>query len=285
MSYYNVPKISDSTKESEIIDFLQDVQSRKEFNQLNYHDTGIVKTFMSNVLQLHGPQLFVKNFVNDNTPYKRLFVNWQTGTGKTIAALGIAKDFAAVHKTRKIFIIGFTKQLFTNELLTHPEFGFISKEELITLNQLQNNAEQVGTRSNENKKLVDYLTQLKRRLTEQSYHKFYGYKELSNKLFQPTAKAIINNFNFKDIFKTSVIKNDMFLEVLEAEIQNGNIIVNEDLINSMKGSLLIADEIHNLYNMETENNYGVAIQYILDKGPKGPKGHTAYNTQDEVKKR
>ena len=28
-----------------------------------------------------------------------------------------------------------------------------------------------------------------------------------------------------------------------------------------------------------------AIQYILDKGPKGPKGHTAYNTQDEVKKR
>lgn len=65
-------------------------------------------------------------------------------TGKTIAALSIAKEFVNKTKQKKIFIVGFTKQLFINELLSHPEFGFISSEELQTLKQLKINAEQTN---------------------------------------------------------------------------------------------------------------------------------------------
>jgi hypothetical protein len=266
MAYVDIPKIdkfNDSTK-NEILSFLGDIRSRKEFNQYNYGEQVDVKTYADKFLHLHGPQLFVKNFVNFNTPYKRLFINWQTGTGKTIAALSIAKEFATVHKYKKIFIIGFTKSLFVNELLSHPEFGFISDDELEKLKQLRINTENMSTKSSEYKKLVDYLTQLKRRLTDRGYFKFYGYKELSNNLFLPTMKGKINGFVMKDIFKTSIIKRDKFLEVLNQEIKNGNIEINDNLLNSMKNSLLIADEIHNLYNIETENNYGIALQYILD---------------------
>jgi hypothetical protein len=264
MAYVDPPKVTKSTTEKEIVDFLKDIRSRKEFNQYTYNDQSDVRTFMSQFLQLQGPQLFVRSFVNHNTPYKRLFINWQTGTGKTIAALSIAKEYASVYKNKKIFIVGFTRQLFINELLSHPEFGFITVDELKHLRQLRKNAEHQGVKSSAQKKYNDYLTQMKRRLTESGYHKFYGYKELSNRLFQPTAKAIINHFDFKSLFKTSVIRKDQFLEVLQQEIDNGNVVVDHDLLYSMKNSLLIADEIHNLYNIETENNYGVALQYILD---------------------
>lgn len=264
MSYIDVPNASKGITKEDVLTFLNDIRSRKEFNQLSYGENTDVQTYASQFLQLHGPQIFVKNFTNNNTPYKRLFINWQTGTGKTIAALSIAREFVNKTKQKKIFIVGFTKQLFINELLSHPEFGFISKEELQTLKQLKQNADQTSIKSNENKKLTDYITQLKRRLTEVGYFKFYGYKELSNKLFLPTPKAYINNFDIKTLFKTSIIKRDRFLEELQIQIEAGNIVINEDLMNSMRHSLLIADEIHNLYNMETENNYGVAIQYILD---------------------
>src|SRR4051812_35686419 len=41
----------------------------------------------------HSYQLFVKNFMNPNTPYERLFIGFDVGTGKTLAAIGIAMQF------------------------------------------------------------------------------------------------------------------------------------------------------------------------------------------------
>lgn len=261
MAYRDIPKSQDK---DDIINFLEDIRNRKEFNQYNYGEVTNVSTFMSKFLQLHGPQLFVRNFINYNTPYKRLFINWQTGTGKTIAALSIAKEFATIHKYKKIFITGFTKTLFVNELLSHPEFGFVNDDEIIKLKQLRINSESKSIKSVEYKKLVDYLTQLKRRLTDKGYFKFYGYKELSNSLFIPTLKARTTGFNIKDLFKTSIVKRGNFINVLNEYISDGLIEINKMLLNSMRNSLLIADEIHNLYNIETENNYGIALQYILD---------------------
>src|SRR5947208_3653413 len=44
-------------------------------------------------LRLSGAQLFVGNFVSPDTPYERLLVQWQTGVGKSIAAIRIADGF------------------------------------------------------------------------------------------------------------------------------------------------------------------------------------------------
>jgi hypothetical protein len=44
--------------------------------------------------------------------------------------------------------------------------------------------------------------------------------------------------------------------------------LNLDLLNRIKGSLMICDEIHNVYNNVTKNSYGISIQiisYILGK--------------------
>lgn len=264
MSYVDIPKVEPGTPsaEAKILSFLDDIKSRKEFYELSYDDTE-EHTFMKRFLQMHGPQIFVKNFVNLNTPYKRLFINWQTGTGKTIAALGIAKEFAsraALEKKKKIFIVGFTKSLFVGELLNHPSFGFITSEELDLLHKYKEY--DMGTI--EYKRYTDMMTQLKRRITDKGYQKFYGYKELATKLFMRTDKAIIERFDWKDLFATSIIKKDLFVDNLNKEIKNGNIKINTTLLDNMKNSLLIADEIHNLYNVQTENNYGVALQYILD---------------------
>src|SRR5271168_2366518 len=46
-----------------------------------------------NLLTLHSHQLFVKNFINPDTPYTRCLLKHSTGTGKTIAAISIAMQF------------------------------------------------------------------------------------------------------------------------------------------------------------------------------------------------
>lgn len=38
-------------------------------------------------------------------------------------------------------------------------------------------------------------------------------------------------------------------------------------MEQLRGGLLIADEIHNVYNIQERNNYGIALQYVLDAFP------------------
>ena len=263
-SYKDIPVVQPGSEsaESQIVDFLRDIQSRKEFAELNYDDQYEGEHFMKRLLQMHGPQLFVKNFMNLNTPYKRLFINWQTGTGKTIAALGIAREFVSrqSYGRKKIFIVGFTKSLFIAELLMFPSFGFITFEERDRLNKLR----EAEPRTPENKQFTNMMAQFKRRITDKGYQKFYGYKELALRLFKRTEKGVIEKFEWKSLFAQSILKKNEFLSNLKKQIDLGYVRINTDLMDSMRNSLLIADEIHDLYNMETENNYGISIQYILD---------------------
>ena len=43
--------------------------------------------------------------------------------------------------------------------------------------------------------------------------------------------------------------------------------INKELLSKFRNSLIICDEIHNVYNSLDKNNWGVAIQYILDNSP------------------
>nr|BBO54096.1 g10L homolog protein [Abalone asfa-like virus] len=235
-------------------------------------------------LQLHNAQLFVQGFQNPNTPYSRLLLNWQTGTGKSIAAIGIAQKFIAQFRTQlntpptarpTVFIIGFTKNIIQAEMLKRPELGFISYNEFTELYRLQNLARiSSGPFSNETKAYNRYMGTLKRRHTDRTvggYFQFYGYKEFANKLFMITKKGKEQKIDVLMLFVKINVNEDLdqdvfshFVKQISEAEANGLIKVNKIIMNQLKNSLIIADEIHNVYNTQARNNYGIALQYVLD---------------------
>jgi hypothetical protein len=218
-----------------------------------------------NYLDLHSYQLFVQNYLNPNTPYSRLLLKWETGTGKTIGALTIALNFINYYQKEEymssssienelgsVFIIGFTQNIFKAELLRFPEFGFISREELHKYNKLKKRS--YSGIPSDVEKLQKMSLQLKKRIYSRKgngFFKFLGYKELFNHLF-------INKNDIK-INLHSMSENE-----LKEAIKNGDIIINKELLDSFRNSLIICDEIHNVYNSLEKNNWGIAIQTILN---------------------
>ncbi len=248
----------------------EDILQRKEYQLFspNNERTEFIPSFLiknaiekGDYLELRSYQFFVKNYLNPNTPYSRLLIKWETGIGKTSGALAIALNFIQFYQKQEefitdntslgsIFILGFTQQIFRNELFKFPEFGFISREELLKLNTIKKNAFSGSNQDIEH--LKKFNTMLKKRLHNRrgnGFFKFMGYKELTNHLF--ISKKGTNLQNLTD-------------EELQKMISDGKIIINMDLMNTFANSLLICDEVHNIYNSLEKNNWGVAIQTILN---------------------
>ncbi len=252
----------------------EDILRRKEFYQYNLPkkeiSQDIIPRFMlnklisdGNYLQFHSYQLFVANLMNPNTPYSRLLMKWQTGTGKTIGALSLALNFIkyfqkeemqGVTAVGSVFIIGFTSHVFKNELLRFPELGIISRTELSKLNRLKKMAYK-GTKFDvEN--LQEYLTKIKKRFNNRKnngFFQFIGYKKLVNMVF----KIVEPGLNISSLTE----------EEIKKAIDDEKIKVNINLLNEFKNSLVICDEIHNVYNSLTTNNWGIALRYVLDHDP------------------
>lgn len=267
-------------------------------------------------LRLHGAQEFVRTFENPDTPYPRLLLNWQTGVGKTIGALGIAQAFVRQFRARPavppaerptVAVLGFTRTIIQAELLANPEFGYVSAEEVAELERLQHRAGEAGASAAtaEARAYSNYAGALKRRLTDRArggYYAFYGYKEFAARLFAITRRGAAERFSVQSLYQragqqpaeprgerqqrgfgetgtdgsgTSSGTEDgeaggeaedgaAFLERIEAAVAGGLVRVNRELLGTLRGGLVIADEVHNTYNVRWKNNYGVAIQYALD---------------------
>lgn len=211
--------------------------------------------------QLTGAQLFIKNLFNPNTLYKRILINWQTGVGKSIAAISIGNEFIKFFQNKfflgendpkMVCILGFsTIETIQSDLIKYPELGYVTKEEVDLLNNYI---------INDDPRQVQLYGTLHRRITNKSfggYYQFYGYREFINNLFVITKKGINNNITIQDLF----IDDDKNIINL---VNNNYIKVNNNLLNLLKNGLIIADEIHNVYNSIEVNNYGLAIKYILD---------------------
>ena len=253
-----------------------DINSRKEFNAYNidkqlyrkYNDNIIPQYMMDDqltrgtYLALHSYQLFVSNFMNPNTPYSRLLLKWETGIGKTIAALSIAINFINYYRKEQresldevgsVFVIGFSERVFKNELLRYPELGFISREEHDQMMVLKKLA---STGSNmEMEKLREFVMKIKKRFTNRigyGFFKFIGYKAFVNRIFR-----ISDDVNFNQLTEVEI----------QEYIKTGRITIDEELLQKFRNSLVICDEIHNVYNSLDKNNWGVAIQYVLDNTP------------------
>lgn len=253
------------------INDIVDNDRNSKINELTL-DEAILK---ENLLVLHSHQLFVKNLINPNTPYTRLLLKHTTGTGKTIAALSIATTFIRYYQiqhnlteesgysnTPLVYIIGFSKNIFQKELLRRPEFGFITKEEIMEHSRRRHLAE-FGTQLDK-EKFMEFESKLKKRLSKKSrggFFKFYGYKEFFNRLF-----IFSENYNKhenkedEEVEESSNLSEDQILNGLKDD----TIKLNIDLITSFANSMVICDEIHNVYNSSEINNYGIALRLLLN---------------------
>lgn len=261
---------------------LEDLTRRKEFYQYYMppekvaikHDTKqndgwIQKYDLSDLkepdvhLEPQSYQNFVANFLNPMTPYSRIILKWDPGLGKTIAAINVAMQFIRLFEKESqmedqqigsVFVIGFTEEIFKRELLSFPKYGFITREELHQKKNLEAQAQL------ENKtdldRLQEFNTRLKKRLTsrkENGYFKFFGYKAFVNRIFM-----------LQD-FKRNI--NDMSEEEIKKSLKDGSLKWNKPLLDSFRNSIIICDEIHNVYNSLEKNNWGVALQMVLDYDP------------------
>lgn len=252
--------------------FLQDILSRKEFysykvdpNRITYENKPAEFTKIDqeirdkNHLMLYSSQHLLNNFLGPNTEYNRLLVRWSTGSGKTATALSIAGQYLNILRKQwsngernigSIFIFGFSKQVFQRELLKYPKFGFINREELEEYTKLKRTA--LDGSEIDTAKLRDFETKIKKRFSKRNhggFFKFYGYKEFVNRLFIPANNIDINKISKDDLCKF---------------IADGSIKLDQTLVAGFKDSLIICDEIHNVYNSCEPNNWGIALQTILD---------------------
>ena len=256
-------------------DFITDLLTRKEFYWYKKWDKkpsmleNIIPRFMledaikqSLNLRLTSYQQFVQNFMNPNTPYKRLLLEWGTGSGKSIGALSIAMNFIKQYSLEKevghveigsVFIIGFSERVFKYELLKYPEFGFLNHEERHRLEKLKRIAATGSMQDRD--RYQDFTTKIKKRFSNRKgngFFKFFGYKAFVNRIFIAPADVNLNE-----------ISEEKIRELLAA----GTITYNEELFTQFKNSLIICDEIHNVYNSVEKNNWGIAIQAVLDREP------------------
>lgn len=210
-------------------------------------------------LRIHGAQQFVSNLQNPDTPYTRLLLNWHTGTGKTLAMLTIARRFIELARSRTdvppterpgVFIVGFTRTIVQAELLRHPELGVVSHEEVAEMHRLQR---LVQVAPEEARAYGNYMAALKRRLSDRlrgGYYSFYGYKEFANRLIALTPKGVDQKLDLRS------------LDPEQAE-RDGLVRIDHRLLEQLRHGLLVADEVHNVYNIRSENHYGLALRYVL----------------------
>jgi len=207
-------------------------------------------------------QIFIETLINPNTPYKRLLLLWDTGIGKTVASLLASMKFienfrleaeSGNKEVGSVFIIGFSKKVFQTDLLRFPDFGFLSRDEKTDLERIKKIALAGSIKDMEIYK--ERIMRIKKRLTNRrgnGYFKFYGYKEFVNRIFIPKQRTDLTNMNEDQIKKA---------------LLSGEIKYNEELLLEFKNSLIVCDEIHNVYNSLEKNNWGIAIQSVLDKEP------------------
>lgn len=245
-------------KELRVADF------EKKTNLLDHLRGFIPTTDKVSILgyQLTGAQLFIKNLFNPNTLHKRLLINWQTGVGKSIAAISIGNEFVKhfqeqyiiKRKPQMVCVLGFnTSETIKADMLKFPELGYVTEFEVKELNRMLIENDPRHTQ---------YSAMLHRRISDKvtgGYYRFYGYREFVNNLFIITDKGITNKITLQEIFATSDEPSK-----LEEYVSKNYVRVNVELLNSLKNGLILCDEIHNVYNSMESNNYGSAIQYVLD---------------------
>lgn len=234
---------------------------RKEYREIKpFQQTKSRLWITPAILELSAVQFLAKRYFNPNTQQSRCLLKLGPGTGKTLSSLEIALPYIKIFSTINqklnqpyyVHIIGFTKGIYKNEFLKFPELGIITYDELHQLRMLKELSLTASdaTRDRIREDYKKLKIKITRRISDASVggmYNFTGYKELYNNLFVSSK------------FPEGTDESNIYERVMKGEIQ-----VNKLLLNLFANSLVICDEIHLAYNTEDTNNYGLAIQLILD---------------------
>lgn len=228
----------------------------------------------THILRLNTYQSFVRNLFNPISDSRSLLLIHGTGTGKTISSLSIATEYqnqfrlakrhdkeSPYNDIRSIIILGYTKEIFKNELISHKEFGFTTDDELRELNELRAHA---GESSVIMDKLNNLQMKLQRRVIDRKMfgiYQFFGYRQFFMRVF-----------NLDDLQKESRLhginfdaeSGDIGVAKLREWVLNGKVRLNTSFIESLSHSLFICDEVHNVYYDDDVNIYGLAMQMVSD---------------------
>lgn len=238
-----------------------DILDKKEFGQFQLPKqpdlTSIdIELQSQRILLLGNYQRFVNNFMSINTDYDRLLLVHSTGVGKTISALSTA--FLAVKQLGypiNVFVLGFSKSVFKKELLSRPEFGIVTQEDIDNLRSVNEIAMKYGTRQS-----IAQLKHIKRVLNSKLTHSsnvhvnFIGYKALVKRLFIKLNPSIS-------------LEELSSLEAIRRALDRGFIKENMQFTQMLDNSFIICDEIHNLYNSLEMNSWGIVLKYMIDRQP------------------
>jgi hypothetical protein len=210
-------------------------------------------------LALSATQFLAKRYFSPIEKHTRGLIKKGPGTGKTLTSLIVAlayiKIFDIINKKLDrpyyVHILGFSKSIYKAEFLKFPELNIITYDELHQLNTLKELSLTVAESLRD--KIRDDYKKLKikitKRITDTStggMYNFVGYKELFNNLFSSKLPSDTYEYNIMEYYNKSKFS------------------VNELLLRTFKNSLIICDEVHLAYNSENINNYGLAIQFIID---------------------
>ena len=211
-------------------------------------------------LILSALQTFAARYIDPQDPETcRLLLKVGAGIGKTLTSLNIVKQYINMFQqiyiksgeARYAFIVGYAKKVFERELMKYPELGIITYDELYKMRQLD---QKIANTSGVNKErfkveLAQFRQKIKQRISKEQMggmFKMYGYKQLVNQLFVNGLPEGASQSNIYELYVEKKIK------------------VNKILLNKFKNGIIICDEIHLVYNSKEANNYGLAIQFILE---------------------
>ena len=179
------------------VDFYKKIFLKKEFRKNDF------KKINSNNFSLLPQQLFLKNYININTPYNSILVYHGTGVGKTCSAITIAEGFKKYLKNKKIIVL----------LQRNIKENFI--KELYNLDKTDNKQCTGTTYKYKDEFKYDKkekkLLQIKKNIRK--YYKFYGYTQFANKVIKLTGwdgnpKNL--NDNIKSIIK-KIYSDNLFI--------------------------------------------------------------------------
>ena len=250
------------------------INNNANIKDIKYTNDEIIK---DNEKKLKNYQSFIVNWLSYNTTNNSLLVKHDTGLGKTFTSLSTAHKFIDIYSKLYnsnienynhpyINIIGFTKDNFYNELLSNPNFNYISYSEINILSDYKKMYDKNKTILNKN--IYDnFYNSIKKRITNKingGFFNFYGYGELFNKLivFNDDSLKLIQQNLLKNK-NTIMDKTDLNFDILLESIDKKYININTDFLNTFENSFIICDEIHNAYNSKSLNNYGNALKIIM----------------------
>jgi hypothetical protein len=238
-------------------------------------------------LRLNSYQHIARVLMGPESVRRSLFMFYPTGVGKSLSTVVMAMEWVKLFRekyrstiknanimgnvvsieTPVVIYLGFkpTKTAIYKELLHYPEFGFISlneREELIARKKASSQSPQ------HMESYVQFFNRIKKRIVNPAsggFFSFYGYQEFVNRLFYVGAKAPADyQVNLAALYMNALSTGANFTELVDREIASGRLSKNEPLFRQLENSVIVCDEFHNTYNSIGKNNYGCAIEYIID---------------------